>query len=130
MLTCSNRVVADFFSRADLPAEVRAMRDEVGFGTLVWSAWQLHRDGNTTDVADFLRQSRAYDGGEPLVKVVQRWLHGLFYSAHQEGLPLQEVHAFWPHIRDALGADDATWRALEPALARWLKCFAVLEANY
>jgi hypothetical protein len=123
-------VVAEFFAREDLSMDVRALRDEVGFGTLVWSAWQLHRDGNTADVAGFLRQSRAYDGGAPTVKVVQRWLHGLFYSALQDGRPLHEVHAFWPHIRNAIDVDDATWRQLEPALDRWLKCFAVLEASY
>lgn len=130
MLTCSNRVVAEFFARPDLPADVRALEDTVGFGTLVWSAWRLHRDGNTTDVAGFLRQSRAYDRSGSSVKVVQRWLHGLFYAARRDGAALGEVHAFWPHIRAALDVDDSTWRELEPALLRWLKCFAVLDANY
>ncbi len=130
MLTCSNRVVAEFFARADLSPPVRALKDEVGFGTLVWSAWQLHRSGDGVEVAAFLRQSLAYDGGESTVKVVQRWLHGLFYNALQDGCALAEVRELWPHIRAAIDVDDAAWRQLEPALDRWLKCFAVLEANY
>lgn len=130
MLRCSNRVVADFFAQPDLPPYARDLQDEVGFGTLVWSAWQLHRSGNAADVADFLRQSLAYDRSGSTVKVMQRWLHGLFYNCLQDGHALDEVHAFWPHIRAALALDDASWRRIEPALARWLKCFAVLEANY
>jgi len=130
MLTCSNRVVAEFFAQPDLPEHVHALEEKVGFETLVWSAWQLHLAGHTTEVADFLRQSLAYDHGDSPVKVIQRWLHGLFYSCLHEGRELAELHAFWPHIKAAIQIDEASWRRIEPALSRWLKCFAVLEASY
>jgi GT2 family glycosyltransferase len=130
MLASSNRVVAEFFAQPNLPPDIHDLKDKVGFGTLVWSAWQLHVAGHTTDVAEFLSQSLAYDHSKSPVKTIQRWLHTLFYACLNDGHKLEELHAFWPHIKAAIGADESFWKQIEPALGRWLRCFAVLEANH
>ena len=130
MLACSNRVVAEFFAQPNLPPHIYEMKDKIGFETLVWSAWQLHLAGNRTEIADFLRQSLVYDHSNAPVKIIQRWLHALFYNCLHDGYELAEIQAFWPHIKAAIGVNEALWQQIEPALSRWLKCFAVLEANY
>ncbi|MGK7909735.1 MAG: glycosyltransferase family 2 protein [Synechococcus sp.] len=54
------KVLNKFFSRAQLPVEIRLIEREVRYSTLVWLAWFLYSSGQMSYMLDFLSQSTKY----------------------------------------------------------------------
>jgi glycosyltransferase involved in cell wall biosynthesis len=130
MLRCGIRVVDEFFCQPGLPAHIREMKEKVAFGTLMWSAWQLNVAGIEEGVVEFLRQAAACNSALRPEQIIQIWLQAFYYHSLDDEKPLDVIYRLWPHIRAALAIDEDHWARLEPALLRWLKCFAVLKASY
>ena len=67
-------VTDDFFSRPNLPPEVRMMEQSVRHGTLVWIAWYLHYTGHQAETIKYLQQAWNYrhnSGMETLVTWIE-----------------------------------------------------------
>jgi len=53
-------VLASFFAQPDLPRAVRRREAGVRYSTLLWTAWELFREGSPEEAEEYLRQSRHY----------------------------------------------------------------------
>ncbi|WP_420627695.1 glycosyltransferase family 2 protein [Candidatus Leptofilum sp.] len=122
-------VLADFFSRQELPLHIQAMEPAVQQYTLIWLVWQLQRTGYPDEIVPYLRRATTANGEHPPTILAQTWLVQLASYGRSEGLPLTELRTFYPHIRTALQLEDERWPAVERMLDWWLNQWPLLHSG-
>lgn len=65
-------VLNKFFSRSDLPEQIRAIEPQVRYSTLVWIAWYQYYTGQYSAMAEYLQKSCAYTPYSPM-ETISDW---------------------------------------------------------
>lgn len=68
-----DRVMENFFARPDLPENIRNLKSQERYGSLVWTAWRLYRDGYPAQMIESLEQSLAYSPFSP-TETILNWI--------------------------------------------------------
>lgn len=122
------RVMTNFFARPELPIQIRQLENTILFNTFMWCVWHMYDTGYTTEIAPYLRQSRAYAPHSPM-RTVRLWLERFAGTCAAKGYKLEELRILWPQFKAAIQVDESLWQQMELALNRWLKFMMVMYAN-
>lgn len=76
-----DRVVTKFFSQSDLSPEIKSLKDESRYQTLIWSAWRLYHTGHLAEMEEYLYQSWLCDGQYPTKTMIDWIKYFKSYSA-------------------------------------------------
>lgn len=74
----------NFFTRTDLPAEVRRLEKECRYRNLIWIAWRLYYTGYIEDMVEYLEKSLSYSPYS-FTKTVSDWINSLRKYAEEFG---------------------------------------------
>ena len=59
-------VINQFFTRSDLPPEIRRGEQKTRFSTWIWIAWYLHYTGHPDEMVQYLKQAWQYSTHPPI----------------------------------------------------------------
>ncbi|MCB0209229.1 MAG: glycosyltransferase [Anaerolineae bacterium] len=122
------QVMTAFFARPDLPDQIHQLQDKILLNTYMWCVWHMYDTGYTTEIVDYLRQSRLYISESPLL-TVRLWLERFARMCVKKGYNLEELRVLWPQFKAAIQVEEPLWQQIEQALNRWLKFMMVMYAN-
>lgn len=120
-------VLQDFFEAHRLPPHIQAMGGTVQQSTLIWLVWQLYRTGYLEEIEPYLQRATTVNGTHPAIILAQTWLVQLATYAHEEGLDVTELRAFYPYFQRALQLSGTAWTAVERMLDWWLAHWQLLH---
>jgi glycosyltransferase involved in cell wall biosynthesis len=119
------QVLDRFFGRADLPAAIRRLENQVRYDTLLWVVWHLFRTGDHEAITPYLRQTLPHmdHATGQSWHTTRQWLAQLAQHALTDAVPLTDLNFFLPHFGAALGVAPTEWpaeaRLLQEILTRW-----------
>jgi glycosyltransferase involved in cell wall biosynthesis len=124
------RVIDKLFDRPDLPRRLRRQEDRYRYYTLIWLAWQLHRTGDTDEVATYLRRSLVCRPHPPVSEAgAVGWLDYLAGHCRRDHRDITELRSLWPAFRQALALDGEAWPELQKTLELWLNVWHPLQVG-
>lgn len=68
-----NQVFGAFFSRPDLPSNVAGLENHIRYNILMWSVWELYRNGERDAVPFYLQKSCTFFEGSKK-EILQSWI--------------------------------------------------------
>lgn len=118
------RIMDDFFRRDDLPLKIRALEQDVLFGNLMWSVWDLFRTNYVSDIADYLARTKCYmefemDGNSSERTIIRWFCQLLAFCRTSSDHKATDLQALLPIFHTVIQTDEAQWRVIERKL-NWL----------
>lgn len=83
-------VLDKFFSRSEVPEQIRKSENQYRYYTLVWSAWRLYCTGYVTEMVQYLKKSLSYTPYSR-TKTVSDWIKSFSFYAKECGCHLDTV---------------------------------------
>ena len=78
-----NAVFGDFFSRGDLPQGIAGMENHIRYNLLMWSVWELYRNGLLGEVPRYLQLSFEFFEGSKK-EILQSWVAMMLQMTRQD----------------------------------------------
>jgi hypothetical protein len=125
-----NTVMANFFTRPDVPSRIQRLEKDVRYYTLMWSASQLHLAGLYEELVRYLQASLDYVD-PPFEYAVLKWMKQFAERSIDDARGIDELRALWPYFGEAAHLDDVTWTQTETVLSWWVDVWWLyLDAQY
>ena len=109
-------VVNDFFSRSDLPAQIRSLEPDVRYSMLLWNSWSLFHRGFLKETVLSLKKMIVYAPSPVNVELVLCWVMLFSDWTSKYGGKREELQQMWPCLKLVVLFDDGQWLSLMPLL--------------
>jgi glycosyltransferase involved in cell wall biosynthesis len=80
----------NFFSRADLPEDIRQLEKQAFYEALTWMAWQLYYSGYPAEMTEYLQKSLDYTPYSLTVTIID-WVKRLTGISNTYGCPIDRI---------------------------------------
>jgi glycosyltransferase involved in cell wall biosynthesis len=84
LLKNMEKIMENFFARPDLPQNLRQLKNKERYESLTWTAWQMYRDQNFTEMGKNLETSLDYSQFSP-TETILNWVDAFKFYALESG---------------------------------------------
>ena len=77
-------IMEKFFTRPDLPQNIRQLKSKKCYESLTWMAWQMYRDGHFMEMAEALEKSLSYSFSTP-TETILNWVDAFKFYCLESG---------------------------------------------
>jgi glycosyltransferase involved in cell wall biosynthesis len=115
------QVVDFFFARPEIPERIRSLEKEIRYNIVIWIVCELYRNGDISEITEYLRRLMPYLDGSP-EKIVQEWVGRLVGQCRQrEVSDIEKIRSLWPCFKAAVDIEPSRWAKIERFLDWLLK---------